>query len=191
MTRSGGVPVDDFEDSSSFPGRPIFDMSESGEFIVFRARLADGRVGAFRIRTTAAAIPMSDCTGNLATLSGGQGPSVGGAAVLSMDGGQAVGVVGMVAFAAQPIAGWPPCGLVLPGVGELVIDVTPGLPLFTVSGLFPSWLGFALPVVVPIPDQLSLLGQTVYAQGLFVDTSGVAPAEPLRLTNGVELRIGM
>ncbi len=141
-------------------------------------------VGALELGPPGAVAPMSDCFSNPGTLAHTAGvPAVDGTFTLTMDAGQASGALGIVGFAVQPIPGWPPCGLPVPALGELLIDV----PVADVSG---TWLGIGAPLVLPVgvPDQMTLVGATVYAQGLFV--APFFPTEVFRLTNGLEVLIG-
>lgn len=100
---------------------------------------------------------------------------------------------GTLAFVFLGLGGVPlPCGLPLPGfgmspgqAGELLIDTT--LPY---AGLFAGiWTG--VPVLLPYvtPFAPSLLGQSLYAQGLLVDLMP-ATAVPFALTNGQRLQLG-
>jgi hypothetical protein len=134
---------------------------------------------------------MSDCGGSLGVLSHLSGqPVIGQSMQLGMDAGQAPGVVGFLAFAVHPAPGWPPCGLGLPGVGELMLDPAPPTPVALFGGAT-AWSGTA-PLVFnfAIPYDPTLLTADVYVQGLWADFAGVAPPEPLRLTTGIALKIG-
>ena len=80
-----------------------------------------------------------------------------------------------------------PCGTVLPGfglglpgaAGELLI----GAPALVEVG--PAYTGATAPVVLQVPNQPSLVGQTVFAQGLLVD-----PTARFGLTEAIELVLG-
>jgi len=104
---------------------------------------------------------------------------------------QALTPAAYVAFATTPAPGWPPCGLTLGSAGEVLIGVAAPNP-FAVLGPA-AWIspGVLAWTFVPLPADLSLLGAKLYAQGLFADLSGAVPAEPLRLTNALELTLGI
>ena len=63
-------------------------------------------------------------------------------------------------------------------------DIQP--PLFTSLWAGP---GLPAPVLLPIPDDDMLVGQSVYLQGVTVDVSAGAGV-PFGLTEALELRIG-
>jgi hypothetical protein len=96
----------------------------------------------------------------------------------------------ILAVSTSPIAGWPPCGLPLPGIGDVVVDLVPPNPVLLLDAqvlpVNPPF-GFA---TLPLPNDLQLLGVRLYAQGFFFDASPGA-AEPLRLTNGLRVTIGL
>ena len=188
VTHVGGVRVAELNVTTL--ERPVFDMSETTGRVAFVAELEDGRTGAFLLATKGGAVAMPDCGGNLGVLTTTVTPSLGGALGFNLGNAQAAGVDGFVALATKAAAGWPPCGLPLPGAGELMLDLTPPNPFLIQPGLFSVFTDFTV-VTVAIPDELSLLGQQLYAQGVFVDFAGVAPAEPLRLTGGLDVTIGL
>ncbi len=76
------------------------------------------------------------------------------------------------------------------GNGELLISVLPPNPLL------PIFVGFAwngpgspAPIAVAVPSDLSLIGQTFYAQGLLFDPSSAFGIK-FGLTDAVELFVG-
>ncbi len=166
-------------------------VSENGRFLVFEAKRDDGIWGAYFVDLSGNVTPMSECAGNLSTLAhtGGTG-ATGDKIQLAMDSGQASGVFALVAYATQPAPGWPPCGAALPGIGELLLAVAaPNPVLVTIAGQ--PWTGGALVFDQAIPLDPTLVNANVYAQGLFADFAGVgSPAEPFRLTGGLEILIG-
>ena len=165
-------------------------LSDDGAYVVFEAVLADGTEGAYRITLGDGSVtPMSDCLPSGATLVHSGGSAViGGSFDLEMDNAQVFGAFSAVAFSDGPIPGWPSCGLVLPGFGEVLIDIAPPNPLASFVG--PLWLSAPITIPVPIPDQLGLVGVTVYGQGVFVDIAGITPV-PVRATGGVIVNIGI
>lgn len=121
-------------------------------------------------------------------------PAFGATIQLAVDnpiGSQAPG--GTLAFVFLGIGGVPlPCGLPLPGFGmvagqpgELHLDTNlPNVGLF--AGV---WLGAPVALAYVTPSAPSLLGQSLYAQGLLVDLLPAA-AVPFALTNGLRLQLG-
>ncbi len=167
-----------------------YDLSDNGRFLIFEAKRFDGVWAAYLLDLSGKIAPMSECTANLASLAHtGGDAAVGGKVRLSMDSGQAPGVFAFLAFAAQPAPPWPPCGVALPGIGELLIAVSPPNPVLLASGAQP-WTADPLSFDQGIPADPTLINAKVYAQGLFADVGGVgSPAEPFRLTGGLEMEI--
>ena len=68
-----------------------------------------------------------------------------------------------------------PCGTPLPGfgmtppghVGELLIKIAPTPPFLTKQGA--TWSGSPVAIDVKVPNDLTLLGLTFYAQGVMLD----------------------
>ena len=84
----------------------------------------------------------------------------------------------------------PPCGVALPGVGELLIGVTPPDPVLLVGGGV-TWTGAPLAFNQSIPFDVALISVKLYVQSILADLTGVAsPSEPFRLTGGLEIQIG-
>jgi hypothetical protein len=72
-----------------------------------------------------------------------------------------------------------PCGLELPGIGELLLEVAP-FPTLLAGGTATGGHGT---LTVTIPNEPSLVGQTATLQALAVDLSGSGPA--LELSQGL------
>lgn len=72
--------------------------------------------------------------------------------------------------------------------GELLISVAPPNPPVIKDG--PAWTGAGnpAPIVIPIPNQLPLIGAKVYAQGLLIDPFALPT---FGLTNALLLDIGL
>ena len=90
----------------------------------------------------------------------------------------------LVVLAPKAAPGWP-CGQVLPGIGELLINLDD-----SVSTGFKSWAGPGQPTLttVPVPNLPVLVGQKVFAQGIFVDVDSASPS--LELTDSLFLTVG-
>ncbi len=166
-------------------------LSDDGRHLLFEAERDDGLEAAYYFDLSGSVTPMSDCGGNLGTLTHTGGSSgIGDVLTLSMDAGQAPGVFAFLAYSLQPAPTWPPCGIPLPGIGEILISVTPPNPVLQVGGAL-TWTGTPLAFNQGIPADVGLISVKLYAQGLFADLSGVtSPPEPFRLTGGVEIQIG-
>ena len=101
----------------------------------------------------------------------------------------------MVALAPDPNF---PCGTPVPGfgmsgsggLGEVLISFAPPNPLDPII-VGPVWNGVGLPAPIdlPIPDDCSLAGFSIYTQGFLFDSSPGAPVQ-LGFTEGIRLRLG-
>ena len=104
------------------------------------------------------------------------------------------GALSYMLFSFAPDPNYP-CGTLVPGLGmdggsgELLIGVAPPDPQALVSGS--PWLGVGLGAVVQfdVPDDASLLGTTVYGQGLLFDPT--SQSNKWGLTEGLEIGIGL
>ncbi len=100
-----------------------------------------------------------------------------------------------LAFAANPAG--PPCGTPLPGYGmagggspgELLISLAAPNPFQVLAGA--PWAGPGSPSVfaLPIPSSATLIGLSVFAQGILLDFTPGAHV-PVGLAGAAELRIG-
>lgn len=79
-----------------------------------------------------------------------------------------------------------PCGVILPGIGELYVDLGPGVNIQS-QGLLTDTVG-TLPLA--IPDKVSLIGLDFVAQYAIVDVSPSSPGQRIELTNGLLVTIG-
>ena len=134
--------------------------------------------------------PMSDCGGAPGILNhtGGQ-PALTDILKFELDNAQAVGATAFLGFSIGAAPGWPSCGLTVPGFGELLLSLTPPNPIVLLGGGV-TWTGSPVPFQIPVPNDPTLPGSVLYNQGLFIDFTGAAPAEPIRPTNGFQLVIG-
>ncbi|MEM7309198.1 MAG: hypothetical protein AAF682_21115 [Planctomycetota bacterium] len=132
---------------------------------------------------------MQSCVVNHGVLASSEGlPAVGSVFKLQMDQAQAIGAKAYLPISVAPDPGWPSCGTATPA-GELLISVAgPGPVMVAGGGVF--WDGAPVEFSLYLPEDPTLIGASLYAQGLFVDVTGAAPAEPLRLTGGLILEIG-
>lgn len=83
-----------------------------------------------------------------------------------------------------PIPGWGMGG----PTGALLISLAAPNPLLSLTG--PPWTGAGnpAPVALPIPNQVTLIGLKVHAQGILVDPFS---SQTFGLTNGLTLDIGL
>lgn len=92
-------------------------------------------------------------------------------------GGQPAGSLAFLAVASAPQAGFP-CGIPLPGwsmdpaspAGELLINIAPPNPLLSLGPQ--PWFGPPAAFNIPLPSNPSLVGATIYLQGLMFDITG-------------------
>jgi hypothetical protein len=158
-------------------------MSDNGRYVIFGADLSDGRSGVFRIDRWGSAEPIASCGGNLASLTAPNGgPQLGKTFTLRYETAETPQAL---AFLGLSPATFSPCGTVLPGIGEVLIDFTQALTLLPAGTLNggPLDAGFA------IPAEASLFGAQTFAQGLLGDLTGTA-SQPLFLTDALRLCIG-
>lgn len=188
-----GSPIADltgFTSAVSSEARAIFDMTSDGEQLAFRATLADGRVVAFRVRPNGGVEDIPGCAGNGGLLHMPIAPKLGASFSGHMLQAPAEGVHGFLFLSTGPATVGSPCGTVVPGIGEVLIDLAPPNPLSTTAGFWPALGGQTIFLLGPVPSDPSFFGATLFAQGLWLDVTGVSPAEPIRLTNGLALSIG-
>ncbi|MEM7201103.1 MAG: hypothetical protein AAF628_12590 [Planctomycetota bacterium] len=130
----------------------------------------------------------SGCGANPGSLTVASGtPTPRTSLVFALDGGQVLGAAPVLLFSVRPPAGWPGCGPTLPGIGELLVSVAPPEPAVLAGA---PWTGAPVPIELPIPASFALVGQDLFAQGVFVDLTGAAPM-PLQLTNGMVATLGL
>ena len=162
-----------------------FHASDDGRFWVGKVVL-DSDEQALVALDLGLLVPIPGCSGNTASLRLASGLSLAGHDIeLALDGAQAVGAVPVVKLALAPAVGRPGCGVVT-AQGELLIS--PPTVFGSVTG--PAWNGSASSIVIAIPDHLSLVGLTYYAQGFFWDAANQLPGENVRLTNAIRGEIG-
>lgn len=125
---------------------------------------------------------MSGCFGNAGALGHVDGlPIAGQTLIFRIDSAQAGATFALLGLAANPVAGWPSCGVHLGVAGELMVDA----PVTVIAA---PWTGAATDFTVTLPAVGGLVGFPFYLQGAFV---AVAPSlEPLRLTGGLEVVLG-
>ena len=181
----GGLVIDDF--NTSFGVAPVYDSSPDGETIAISVLLQDGRTGAFLIRPTGAVDTIQGCVPNLGTMTASVPMQLGSGSAVTLDGAQSLGAN---AFVFLSTAGLGPCGLTLPGVGEVLIDVTPPNPILMVPSFFPGQPQ-AVAFLPAIPADPLLFGFTLHVQGVWVDTTGAVGVPLFRLTNALVFTIGL
>lgn len=188
VTHVGGVPIDEFAGDFGFAE---FDVSPDGESIYVRALLANGNVSAFVLRPAGGVQSISGCVTNAGLLSATQPPTLGDPFSAEMSSAQASGAIALLFVSTKPVAAPAPCGLAIPGLGEVLIDFVAPNPILTRLGASPSGPAPTPVHVGPVPDSPALSGASVYAQGVWFDLAGAAPGEFLRLTNALKLSIGL
>jgi hypothetical protein len=158
-------------------------MSDNGRYVIFGADLSDGRSGVFRIDRWGNAEPIASCNGNLASLTAPNGgPQIGETLTLRFETAETPSAIAFLGLAPAVLS---PCGLDLPGIGEVLIDFGLGLTLLPAGTLS----GGPLDAAFPIPADASLFGAQTFAQGLLGDLSGGA-SQATFLTDALRLCIG-
>ncbi|MBI1382922.1 MAG: hypothetical protein GC161_17760 [Planctomycetaceae bacterium] len=162
-------------------------FTADGERILFRGRTASGQVGLFEVDTAPTFETIAGCVPKQAVLLSqfGNAPSLEFPYFfVGLQGSQSMSAHGLLLLSPS---GATNCGTLLPGVGELLLDLQPGM-LLTQGPLFtgPSVVNFLL--TVPSQD-LAFQGIPMYAQGLWFDA--LHPFEPVRLSNAVKLVAGL
>ncbi|MEM7308014.1 MAG: hypothetical protein AAF682_15150 [Planctomycetota bacterium] len=126
-------------------------------------------------------------------------PAIGATTTFKIDnplGTQPSGSIPFLGLALNPAPGVPPCGTLIPGLGmagggapgELLLSVAAPDPIGIVGGGF--WApGMPAPINVSTPASCSLLGVSVYVQGVLFDFTPGA-AVPVALTEGVRVSVG-
>lgn len=141
---------------------------------------------AYTFDQAGAVTPMAGCIGNAGTLAHSAGLAVAGHTLsLQMDSAQASGAAALLFVSSAPVPGWPACGINMGGMGELMVDIVSPNPLASFSTV---WGGAPAPVAVPIPAISGLVDLHFYLQGAFLAPTLLA--EPVRLTNGLEVVVG-
>lgn len=134
-------------------------------------------------------------SGSLQVLSGA--PLLGGSVTLALDnpfGTQGAGSIPLLVSSLAPDPAYP-CGTLVPGLGM----TTPSLPGELLIDLGPPslpWLvgdpwngpGQPVPIEIPIPDDASLAGISLFFQGLLYDPNVSAPI-PLGLAEALEIEL--
>jgi len=169
--------------------RPVFAVTSDGQQLAFRATLSDGRTGAFRVHPFGSLTTLPGCVPNAGglTILGGA-PKLGGLAMAKVTAPQTDGVYPILFASAAPNP--DPCGTAVPGLGEVLIDLSPGSLLTIFPTGFPAVFGITFLQLGVLPNDPTLFGQTVYLQALWADLTGVSPTEPLRLTEGIAVTVG-
>ena len=191
LTRIAGQRLESF-----FSGGASYDLDADGGTILLRAQLEDGRTGLFAIEPEATVRTLPGCTPKLAQLGPldgtrwGVGPfttpwslaadSYG----IPMSGQQDSSGVALLLLSP---AGFDACGPLLPGLGEVLVDLGSGE-----LQILPSSLGGPLAVFfigIDLEYDLGLQGLPVYAQGLWYSPQN--PVEPVRFSNGLKFTLGI
>ncbi|MEM7309295.1 MAG: hypothetical protein AAF682_21605 [Planctomycetota bacterium] len=162
-------------------GAPYVDPG--GQTVSIQLSLDDGTTGAYRFGLSGSVIEIPGCTSIPGALKqGGGSPAALDTLVFELDQAQSVGAISVLAVSIGPAVA--PCGAFVPGIGEVLIDLAPPSPALSLGG--PQWPGGPIQIAVPVPPET---GVTLAAQGLFLDPA--AFGEPIRLTNALEILVGL
>ena len=158
-------------------------VSKDGRFWMGEVVL-QGSIDAALMVDFGLALEIPGCVGNPGTMTVRDGTArVGEQLRLNLDNGQAPGVSTIMLISGRPPIGGD-CGSITP-FGEL-LAVAP----YAFIGVGPAWVGPPAIFNLNIPNNLSLVDTTWYAQAMFFDLSDTLPGEDVRLTNGMKLEIG-
>jgi len=153
-------------------------------YIIFEGSLGP-REGAFLMTPKAQAVAELGCAVTPATLVASADPELGSAMAIVADVAQEPGALVGLLISTRAIDGYPPCGLEVPGLGELIADLSPPNPVVVIPGV---WDGSPSSFHLLLPEDDTLLGLQLYAQALFYKPDFVQ--EPYRLTPGLQLTLG-
>lgn len=189
VTQIDGALIQDFP---LIHGDRYFDISPDGSDLYVRALLADGRTGVFEFALEGDAQGIFGCGPIAGLLSTVSKPHLGETYSVSMQGAQSDAALPFLFVSTKPVAATPPCGLPLPGIGEILIDFTAPNPIAMLKGPHngPSTTTPSVVRLGMVPHWPQLLGKTFYAQGAWLDF-GASAAERIRLTNALALSIGL
>ncbi len=186
VAKIAGVTIESFhrKAGSAATESATYHIDASGKTIAFRARLVDGTRGAYRFTYQSDYKQIAGCTPKLAhlhTQSWNLGETAQSALLYPQS--DFLGAALLVSTAGSDGA----CGTFLPGLGELLVDLSPAALV---------WADFQpvdfVDVVTPfqqlqVPNNHALVGTTLFLQGAWLDfTSSV---EPVRFSNAVQLVI--
>ncbi|QDU69663.1 hypothetical protein [Engelhardtia mirabilis] len=188
LVREGVTVVDGATVTQLDLGSDGFAQSSSGRYVIFEAKLSDGRQGAFLVdREPSLASPVAGVTAlfgcnPLASCLAPTGGSLalGASLQLGLAGGQSPSASPFLLLADAPLFTLAPCGLELPGIGELLLSPAPPNPFLILPG---NPGADPAPFTLTVPSTPGLAGVPVWTQGLFVDSG----PQPLRLSNALEL----
>ncbi|MBI1381111.1 MAG: hypothetical protein GC161_08490 [Planctomycetaceae bacterium] len=174
-------------DRVSLTSADTHDFTAQADAIVFRARTVQGQTGLFEVRPDSAVLTIPGCfpKQSLLTLLGNL--KVGGLALAQLQNSPSQQASGLLFL--SPL-GSTACGTVLPGVGEVLVDTTPGLltVLGTSSGAS-NPQGDAFFFLGLLPPNYAFQGLTFFAQGAWVDP--LSAFEPVRVSNALRISVGL
>ncbi|MEO0652001.1 MAG: hypothetical protein AAFZ65_15105 [Planctomycetota bacterium] len=168
LVLEGVTPVGNSFVQSFFGFQDSYELSADGSKLIFLATLDDGTEGIFLLSREGGIETLNGCSGNTGVLAVTGTPEPGGQLDVALSGGSASPSAATLWISTVPAIAGSPCGLPLPGIGELLIGLTG--PLLTVDfGLF---TGSTLSQSFPIASNPSLIGAELFLQGLFIAPGG-------------------
>lgn len=180
VTQIGGVTVD-----TLYGSEEKYAISDDGSAVMFEAILADGTHGIFRATRPTNVATFPGCSGEEGALFVASGLPVQGT-TMQLTYSNPSSLVGSRQLAMSGVSWADPngCGLVVPGIGEILLSILPQdlvlLPMGTHTGSEAT-----LPL--PISTDPAYLGVTLYFQAVFIFPSD--PVNPVDLSNGISLTI--
>ncbi len=163
----------------------MYDMDGTASTLLVRARTEDDLVGLYKIQLKSEVLAIPGCLPKQAQLVPlAPAWNVGEVTLMSLDAPQDANAS---AFAILSATGAQGCGTLLPGIGELLVDLNAGSlivgALITSAGL-ETWIK-----TPSLPASYAFQGAAVHAQGLWY--SPLNPIEPVRFSNALRYTIGL
>lgn len=174
-------------DRLSLSSADAHDFTAQADAIVFRGRTVQGQTGLFEVRPDPAVLTIPGCFPKQSLLTTQGSLKVGGLALARLQNSPGQPSFGLLLI--SPL-GSTACGTVLPGVGEVLVDTTPGLLTVlapTSSASNPQGDAF-FPLGV-VPNNYALQGLTFFAQGAWVNPASAF--EPVRVSNALRFSVGL
>lgn len=170
--------------TSVLGGENGFAISPNGRFWIGNVQLQSIGTAALFV-DYGLVLELPGCRGNQGKLSHASGAArVGMTLQLAMDKAQAPGALTSIFFSRQGIVSANGCGVNIRPYGEVFLA-----PPLIGSFPLPPWNGTSPSLMtINIPNNISLVDSTLFAQGVFVSPGH--PTEGVRLTNGLRIEIG-
>ena len=184
VSLAGGIAIQNLAS-----GDRAFSMSDDGRFVIFTATLGDGRTGAFLATPPPSVVQVDGCSSDGTALKHAGGlPTIGDSIDLGYFSPSPAAGVRLLGMSADPMLDLLGCGLAVPGIGELLVGITPPDPWMIPQG---AHTGSGATDVLPLPvlNDLILVGATLHFQCVYLYAGD--PVNPVDLTNGLDVTFGL